>query len=345
MSSVPQSVLHEALRTRMVWSSTTEACCSPSAGCGWGPGRPAGSPAAPSCRSHRAAPATGRCRRRCRPRSRRRSPRTRRTAAGAGGSGPRPRWARAAPPGRSARACRAAARRPRGDHQGRLRSELLAGTGSVAPPVTPAVLVSVPVAVGLTVTCTVTLVLALGASGPACTSRCRPRACRCGKAGLEDTNDTCGGNVSVIVIDGDVDGPRFVAWRVYASDAPCGTGSGESAGREAEVGEGVSVLVSVAALLAAVGIEDARGRADGRRVRERAGRVRRDRAGERERGRPADEQVDAGGDGARRPRRDRTSRPTPRRSRSRPMSAAGGASETVAARDRRGPAFRRRSCR
>ena len=109
---------------------------------------------------------------------------------------------------------------------------------------------------------------------------------------------TCGGSVSVTVMPGDVEGPRFVTRACRRARRPAATGSGESS-RSARSACGVSVSVSVAALLAAPGP----GRPPAPRWTPCSPRgpvdVRRDRAGEHERGRAAHEQVDAGGDGAR----------------------------------------------
>ena len=86
-------------------------------------------------------------------------------------------------------------------------SALFPGAGSAAPPVTVAVLLRLVVADGETVAWIVTVASAAGARLPSVQVTV-PAAFT--QPAVAETNVTCPGSVSVRVMPGDVDGPRFV---------------------------------------------------------------------------------------------------------------------------------------
>ena len=129
-------------------------------------------------------------------------------------------------------------------------SASLPATGSMAPPVTVAVLLRLVVADGETVAWIVTAAPAAGARPPSVQVTV-PAACT--QPAVAETNVTCPGSASVTVMPGEVDGPRFVTRIVYVSAPPGATGSGESLFASDRSARGVRPSVSVAVLLPGAG--------------------------------------------------------------------------------------------
>ena len=107
-------------------------------------------------------------------------------------------------------------------------SALFAATGSGAPPVTLADVVSGPDAEGLTVAWTVIVALPGNARGPREHVSVPAAWVHVGAPGLDDTKETWPGSVPITVMPGDVAGPLFATWMVQVSTPPWATGSGAS---------------------------------------------------------------------------------------------------------------------